>query len=111
MSEPRTARTVRVDELDASDVGKRVRFRRPAAETGRPVVSGRLDMLEPAVFIRGNVPRPGFILTVSHQNRWGDSKRESYGPVSATFEVTVGGEWVNRHPTWDGELGEEGDAY
>ena len=57
------------------------------------------------------MPRPGFILSVSHQTYWGGTKGESFGPVPATFQITVGGQWEMREPRYLKDHPEDEDEW
>ena len=103
MSYPR--RTT-VDDLNAFDIGCRVTFQRPASTDGRPVIIGKLLSVQVAPYLRGNIPRDGYIVVVQYASRFSWSmNRDEFGPLPSRFPITVGETWVEKDlsDTWESQ--------
>lgn len=107
-------RNTTVDDLNPFDIGYRVTFKRPAsAQSGRSVIVGQLLGVRHAQYMRGNMPKQGYILTVEYASApwpYGSKNRDEHGPLPANYPIEVGAVWRERSQpdlseTWEDEVG------
>lgn len=107
-------RKTTVDDLNPFDIGCRVTFKRPASsQTGRPVVTAKLIGVRHAQYMRGNMPRQGYMLTVEYASApwpYGSKNRDEHGPLPANYPIEVGTVWrespvPDLSQMWEDEVG------
>lgn len=107
-------RNTTVDDLNPFDIGCRVTFKRPAsADWARPLVVAKLIGVRHAQYMRGSMPKQGFMVTVEYTSGpwpYGRKNGDEYGPLPANYPIEVGTVWRERpepdlSEMWEDEVG------
>ena len=102
-------RKTTVDDLNAFDSGHRVTFRRPASTPGRPIIVGKLLSVRESSYMRGNMPRLGYMIRVEYAGtKYASSKNiDEFGPLPSSFPIEVGPKWREKEIHWEEVLASE----